>query len=311
MKYKKRKFVPKECLHVYQRTVRGVNIFYEPEDRIVFYTIFSVLAKVYDVRILELCLMIDHIHVLLSAESMADISAYIRHYSSLFVREYNQSVGRQGPLFFKSFGSAPKIGSKKIRSAIVYIGNNPVEKKLCSSAEQYRWNFLAYLKDTNPYSSSVRLSRCSMKMRRAMKIVKGSYTRNEYLSYACVRGLFEGLDDSEREQLTDYILSLFNPLDKESLLSFYETYDDMVHAMRSTVGGEYDIKEVFHAGSDVIYDEMAEFVSKEYHISPVRKVTVLPDEVRLEIAAQLRIRFSASVYQISKFLHLTKLWEVK
>lgn len=304
MKYKKRKFVSKECLHVYQRTVKGVNIFYEPEDRIVFYTIFTVLAKVYNVRVLALCLMVDHIHVLLSAESMADISAFIRHYSSLFVREYNQSIGRHGPLFYKSFGSAPKVGSKKIRSAIVYIGNNPVEKKLCSSAGQYRWNFLAYLDDTNPYSSPFRLSRCSMKMRRAMKMVKGSYERNEYLSYALVRGLFDGLDGSEREQLTDYILSVFNPLDKTGLLSFYENYEDMIHAMRATAGGEYDIKEIFHAGSDAVYDAMAGFISKEYGASPVRKITVLPDEAKLEIAVQLRIRFSATMHQVSKFLHL-------
>ena len=114
-------------MHVYQRTVNGFNIFYEREDFLLFYTIFSIVAKQYALKVVELCLMIDHVHILLLSDSLEVISAFIRHYTSLFVKGYNVGVGRHGPLFHKSFGSAPKKGSKKIRSAIVYIGNNPVE----------------------------------------------------------------------------------------------------------------------------------------------------------------------------------------
>ena len=36
MKYKKRKFTPRECLHIYQRAINGFNIFYDREDALVF-----------------------------------------------------------------------------------------------------------------------------------------------------------------------------------------------------------------------------------------------------------------------------------
>ena len=131
-------------MHVYQRAVKGFNIFYDLEDYLVFYTIFATVARQYNVTLMELCIMIDHIHVLMSSMSLDEISRFVMHYTSMFVREYNSEVGRKGPLFHKSFGSAPKRGSKTIRTTIVYIGNNPVEKNLCTSPELYFWNFLEF-----------------------------------------------------------------------------------------------------------------------------------------------------------------------
>ena len=107
-KYRKRRFVQGECMHVYQRSIDGVNVFYDDEDYIVFLSIVSVLKKVYNVVVLEVCIMRNHVHLLLAAERLEDISAFVRHYTSLFVTESNHDIGRRGPLFHKSFGSAPK-----------------------------------------------------------------------------------------------------------------------------------------------------------------------------------------------------------
>lgn len=304
MKYKKRKFTPRECLHIYQRTINGFNIFYDREDALVFYTIFSVLSKFYNVRVLALCLMVDHVHSLLSSDVLSNISAFVRHYTSLFVSEYNQSIGRRGPLFHKSFGSAPKVGGKKVRSAIVYIGNNPVEKALCSKAEEYRWNFLAYLENENPFSKYKPSSIFSMKLRRAFAEVKGVQGRNGYLTYGQVRRMFDGLSEDESELLTDYIIRLYLPIDRDMLISYYTSCYDMLNAMCSTAGGEYDIREVFNPGSDKIYEQMTNYVNDELHVSPARKVITLPGEVKLEIAGLLSNRFISAKYEVSKFLHI-------
>lgn len=304
MKYKKRRFVPHECMHIYQRTVNGFNIFYDREDFIVFYTIFSVLARFYKVKVLTLCLMLDHIHTLLSSDSLKQVSDFVRHYTSLFAMEFNHSVGRNGMLFHKSFGSAPKVGDKKIRSTIVYIGNNPVEKKLVSTAEEYRWNFLAYMIDSNPFSTPIPKRFQSKRLRRAMEEVQGAFVRNEYLSYARVVRLFEAMTDNEYDVLTDYIISLYYPFDTESLMSYYENYHEMVHAMKSTVGGEYDIKETFYAGSDHIYEDMLEVLRDEMHMVPARRVIMLPDAVKFEMASCLKQRTDAKMFEISKLLHL-------
>ena len=291
-------------MHIYQRTVSGFNIFYDREDFIVFFTIFSVISRLYDVCILELCLMIDHIHVLLSAESLEQISSFVRHYSSQYALEYNYSLGRHGPLFHKSFGSAPKKGGKKIRSTIVYIGNNPVEKQLCSNAPEYRWDFLAYICNANPFSKAVPMNLCSNRLRKAMQEVRSSRRKNEYLTYAQLGRMFARLNNDEKEFLTDYIIRQYWPFDTKTLLSFYESCEDMFHAMKSTSGADHDIREMYHPEPDSVYRDMIRVVRNECQIVPVRRVTVLPPAMKLEIAQQLRQKTSASMRQIEKFLCL-------
>ena len=302
MKYRKRKFFSGECIHIYQRTVSGFNIFYDREDFIVFFTIFSVISRLYDVCVLELCLMIDHIHLLLSADSLEQVSSFVRHYSSQYALEYNHSLGRHGPLFHKSFGSAPKKGAKKIRSTIVYIGNNPVEKKLCRNAPEYRWNFLAYISETNPFSEAVPMNLCRNKLRKAMKEVRSSRNMNQNLTYAQLERMFDHLDNNEKDFLTDYIIRQYWPFDTKVLLSFYECCEDMFHAMKSTSGADHDIREMYHPEPDSIYRDMIRVVRNECQIMPVRKVTVLPSEMKLELARILRQKTSASMRQIEKFL---------
>lgn len=74
----KRRFVPGEVHHTYQRGISGFNIFYEIEDYLVYYTIFSVLSKRYNIIVYGLCLMIDHIHSLCSASDRSTFARYIR-----------------------------------------------------------------------------------------------------------------------------------------------------------------------------------------------------------------------------------------
>ena len=287
-------------MHIYQRTISGHNVFYDLEDFLVFYSIFSTIARQYNIMILELCMMTDHIHILISASSLSQISLFIQHYTSLFVREYNHSINRRGSLFHKSFGSAPKKGSKKIRSTIVYIGNNPVEKRLCRYAEEYKWNFLSHMKGEG---GSI-IDTMSQKLKTALKEIRGYRNRSKHLNFAQVRRLLKGLAPMEKDRLTDYVIDSYSPFGKDALLSFYDSYEDMLHAMRSSSGSEYDIKEKFNPGSDRIYGDMAEEVRRLYPGVPVRKVTTMTVEQKIEIGRVLQRNTGASIYQIAKFLHL-------
>lgn len=307
MKYKKRRFAAGECMHIYQRSVKGFNIFYDLEDYLVFYTIFSIVARQYRITVLMLCIMINHVHILLSSMNLKAVSDFIMHYTSMFVREYNEDIGRKGRLFHKSFGSAPKKGSKSIRSAIVYIGNNPVEKDLCASAEQYAWNFLTFMgPDMEP---QVAVRSLSKKLQKAFKEVTDMRQKSAYLGYARLRRLFRNLSSDEKSLLVRHIIHEYFPFEKEILLSFYGSYDDMITAMRSTSGSEYDIREVYYPESDSVYQDMSSLVRK-YAADPlmkkqVRRVTTLNVDRKLEIAGLLRHHTAASLRQIENFLNLS------
>lgn len=303
MRCKKRKFYTGEPQHIYQRTIDGFNIFYDIEDFLVFYTVFSISAKKHNVTVLQLCLMRDHVHYFIDVGHKKIMSDFICHHTSTFVREYNRSIGRSGALFEKAFGNAPKRGDKKIRTTIPYIFNNPVEKHLCQKAEDYRWNFLAYAASDTPFSKQENIMNSSKAIRRAFKEVRYCYEQGWYLNYRSMRRMFKSLSCKDKERLIDYIIVTYSPFDYDYLISFYGDYEIMLQAVNSVTGSEYDIKETYYSHSDTIYDDFAAYLKTEGH-EAVRNVIMLPSEEKLCLARKLQGAVGASAIQICKFLHM-------
>lgn len=219
----KRKFYSGEITHIYQRTVSGFNIFYCAEDFLVFYTIVSVYAHKYDIVLLGLCQMIDHIHLLGSSRNLESMSRFISAYTSRFAKEFNRRTGRTGHLFEKEYGSAIKRETKKVRSAIAYLFNNPVEKMLCERAEEYRWNYLEYYGKV----SLKPLRQCSWKLQKSIKI------------------------------------KLYFPFDVKKVTRYYKSHADMLTAINSNTGSEHDIMEHSYCKTDVPYREIMVILKKE------------------------------------------------
>lgn len=290
-------------MHVYQRAVHGFNIFYTLNDYIVFYTIFSVFVQRFDICALSLCLMIDHFHTLLICDSKVRLSQFISSLTSLYARLFNETAGRKGQLFDKSFGSAPKISEKQIRTAIIYVFNNPVEKWISVSPSDYRWNFLAYFSSDYPFSEKLNIRAASKKLRNAVKEVKSCHAMGLWLNYAQLDRLYRYLSAVEKEQLTDFIIQTYNPFDKEKLLSYYKSYEMMLLAVNSTTGAEYDIKEEFNRFSDIHYIEIESYVKDGLSLNPKSLLTLSVEE-KVKLANKIGANTRASTRQIAKYLHL-------
>ena len=56
--------------HIFQRARSGFVVFYSVKDSLVFFTIFSLTAAKHRIRVLGLCLMYNHIHVLVEADDL-------------------------------------------------------------------------------------------------------------------------------------------------------------------------------------------------------------------------------------------------
>ena len=301
---KRRKFYRGVVNHVYQRTIDGVHLFYTVDDCLVFFTILSICARSAEVQILELCLMHNHIHILVKTETLKTLSRFVDHFSAWFVQEYNSYVGRTGKLLTKNFGSAPKWDEKRLRSAIIYVGNNPVEKKFCKKAKEYRWNFLAYRNNSWPFSCKVVMRKVSYSMRKAFQEVDSMVHLNQPLRYALLNRIFEKLSKDEKEQLVDYIISSYSPIDYEELESHFKSYEYMLLAMESTTGDDYDIKESRDDFSLNAFNQMMQYMMSKLPENKVRTVTTYALDEKLSLFRELQTHTSASLHQICSFLHL-------
>lgn len=300
----KRKFIKEQMNHTYQRSVSGFNIFYEVEDYLVYYTIFSVMSRRYGMVVYGLCLMIDHIHTLTSTSSCKTFSKFMSNVAIQFVKEYNRYHNRVGPLFSECFGSAPKAGLKRLRTAIAYLFNNPVERLLCKRAQEYRWNFLAYAASDNPFSDPLVLKKASRRLRRALKEVDGTLKRNEYMTYVQLKRMFVGMDAREKKQLIDYIIVRYNIIRYDDLITkCYDGYENMLMAINSNAGSEYEVQELRYGRSDAEYRYLYKYVH-EKGFKDAGEVISLPSDSKFKLMVDMMNETSVSKLQICKFLHL-------
>jgi hypothetical protein len=249
-------------------------------------------------------LMFDHVHHLIKSFSRALYGKFEGVTTSTFAMAFNRDSGRKGPLFVKAYGSAPKRRDKDVRSCIAYNYNNSVEKLLFTRAEMDRWNLLAYVDNPHPFSKEITRETASKKMLRSMDAVVLYHGRNEYLDYPIVRRLFNGLDSEEREQLLDFIISLYLPIDRDALLGYYKSYEDMVISINSNTGSEYDVKETFDPESHQDFAQMLEITQRSSFASDVRSIILAPAALKWQIADKLMGLTGGSLNHVKRFLHL-------
>lgn len=302
MRVKNRRFKPEAYEHIYCRSADKSILFFDDIDRLVYFTAFSSRAKKEGVIVLALAIMFDHIHILSAFPNIDTMSSFMRDHLSFFALEYNDDMGKHGPVFEKAFGNAPKSGDKKIRTAIAYVDNNHSEKNLCARAEECRWNFVAYLASDHPFSEKLQLEKASRKLRRAVTAIRSC---DGPLGYARLRNLFAGLDEKEKEQLTDYIITKYYPIDRDAVLSFFGgDYPTMLTALNANTGNEYDIREDFDPGSHQAYVRLIELCNRSSYRQNLKRIQLASTSQKTAIADTLMKLTGVNPQQLAKFLAL-------
>ena len=300
----KRKVVEGEVHHIYQKTKGGVVIFYSLRDYLVFFTIFCTIADKLDVTVLALCPMMDHIHNVCRVFSPEQLVKFVQMYTHSFAQEWNKSRNRKHSLFQQRFGSSVKLGNKAVRTTLNYNYNNPVERKLTSKAEDYRWNFLRYYKNRNPYSAPLDESAASAKLRAALQEVRALHKKGQWVRYAQLDRWMKDLKVEEIQQLADYIISTWNIIDYVGAISYYGDYDAMIRSFHDNTGGEYDIREDTDHYTDAVYADCTRILMRERHITSVREIPGLSLQRKMDLHRILSARTTAKPSQLAKYLHM-------
>ena len=305
MSTKVRSFYSDIIIHCYQRMKDGYLQFYNFIDHLVYFSIICILAPRFGVKVLSICQMPDHTHGALKAFRSKDMAKFMGELSRYYSRYGQAYPCRGGRLFSCRYGSAVKYGDKKARTNIIYIGNNPVERRLVKKAEEYRWNYLAYAVSDHPFSEPLVIRRASYAMKQAMAEVKSMHEMNKPLSYKMLKRLFKPLGLKEQNQLIDFIITTYSVIDYAGAICFFDSYQDMIGAMHYNTGSEYDINEVFTGRSDACYAEIAEWLTANLQLKDIHDVFLIPEENRTKLLFDIHKATGAPPVQIAKFLRLS------
>lgn len=307
--YKKRRMTRNiqytdSLVHIYQRAVNGNVIFYSRLDILIYFMVVCTKARKWGIKLYGVCTMPDHIHLLVYVETKEKLSRFMCEYTSAFSRRYNADSGISGAVFQKRYGWAVKRGDKKIRTAIAYLYNNPVEKKLAARAENTFLNFLPYAISDHPFSEKINIKKAPYVMRKALSEIKSYASRNETLSYTRMRSFFDAMSPMQKKQLFDFIVSSYCAIDFKAVESYYGSYENMILAFNSNTGSEYDIKEERHPFPDNWYGKMTTYAISHGYVSSVKEIIKLSAEEKVRLFNELYIKKVGTSGAIAKFLHL-------
>lgn len=301
----KRRIIYRDIVtHCYQRSAGGGLLFYCYSDYLVYFTGYCLFAKRYNVQVLSLCLMPDHVHDTLVVRRKEDLIRFKQAFNTWFSKVHKPICHCDGPLFESPYGSAVKKGDKKARTNLIYVGNNPVERQLTAKAEDYRWNFLAYVQNAHPFSKELVVRESSWPLRKALKEVDFQQESGKPMTYAQLQRMFKALTPDQGQQLTDYIITKYNIIDYQAAIRFFDNYEDMLKSMHANTGSEYDINEVFLGKSDAHYAKMVGIVKRVLNPADIHDVLALPAKEKYEIFQLIRKQSTAMSEQIAKFLRM-------
>lgn len=290
-----------EATHAFIKGLRGNGIFYRSEDFLVFFTIVSVIARKMKLIILAFCPMFNHIHFLFKEISLPSLRSFIRQVTSLFVKEYNLDYKRTGPVFQRHFGKSLKKGIKIILGCIAYVFNNPIAGKMFETAIEYRWTLLAYHNSTHPFSTKLRKDTCRNVMRIALRKVDYYFKNGTYLSYNRLRDIFKDLGNEEKKQMIDYVIIKYNFLAYNDLSELYHSFENMITAIESNAGAEFDLEDEF--GDHSCYWDMLSIIKSIGYKGSSLNFEKLPKETLDSLFLTPKRRTHAKDIHINKFLH--------
>lgn len=298
-----RKYSSRGYVHIFHITADAGICFYTVADCLVWLTLFCTLARKYHVQVLAVCIMLNHFHIEARFPSKAVMAAMMQELNSRFTLMYNRQYGLSGPLFRDNYGSSLKVKEQKIRDNFLYINNNPVVKKAVPQAAAYRWNLLAYMGSSHPFSEALAVRRSSRRLCCLLEVVRRNRQQNQPLRYEFFGGLYKTLSEDERRQLVDAIITAYNVLDYEAIARTWGGYGQICRALSASWGNEYDLADDDSVEDYRHYYRMCRLALEAgYDLNERRFVRLEPEEYG-RLARLFVEKTGATRKEIAKFLH--------
>ena len=135
-----RKMVETQYFHVMVQGLNREKIFERDASKGFYLKSLNEKKEVADIKLLAYCIMDNHAHMLVWANTPQDLGVYFRKVNAEFAQVFNHHYERVGYVFRDRFKSEPIYDIKYLGNCIRYIHNNPVNANIVVSAEDYQYS---------------------------------------------------------------------------------------------------------------------------------------------------------------------------
>ena len=131
--------------HILNRGNRRQTIFHKPGDYEAFMNILAETLDHVAMRILAVCLMPNHFHLVLWTRTGTDLSAYMRWAMNAHVRRHHQHYGTTGlgHVYQGRFKNFMIQSDAHLYNVLRYVEGNAQRAGLVADARLWRWSSLA------------------------------------------------------------------------------------------------------------------------------------------------------------------------
>ena len=134
-----RVLLPDIPLHIIQRGNNRSACSYSDEDYIFYIDTLAVLAELYGCKVHALCLMTNHVHLLLTPTCCAGAGLLMKGLGQRYVKYVNRTYQRTGTLWEGRFRSCLVQQENYVLACYRYIEMNPVRAGMVAHPGDYRW----------------------------------------------------------------------------------------------------------------------------------------------------------------------------
>ena len=132
--------VPGQAMHIIQRGNNRQATFYAEEDYRKYLDILFDYAGECECQIHAYVLLTNHVHLLLTPQTVNSVSLLMQAVGRKYVRYINGAYQRSGTLWEGRYKSAIIDTAKYLLTCSRYIELNPVRAGMVQGARQYKWS---------------------------------------------------------------------------------------------------------------------------------------------------------------------------
>ena len=140
--------------HITQRAAGKEPLFLDERDYLTMLGLLKESAERFELCYYALCLMPNHVHLLLKPQER-NLAEAMRSVFSRYATRFNRRYERRGHLFGGPYRQSVCLDNTYLLTASVYIHLNPMRAGLVEDASSYRWSSARLYCRDNPEDSFV------------------------------------------------------------------------------------------------------------------------------------------------------------